>query len=161
MPKQRQPQKKMNPERYAKLIGLLLNGEYNCKDLAKLTGIHYVTVLEYTRALHDTKPNILYIHRWERDMLGRDAIKVYKFGPGMEDAKRRVLGRSEQQRRYRRRKAMKGVVTLEIVADSAAAPLSQPSWPFVSGRPTPTVPTVPPPQFPTRRARRRHDDNPF
>ena len=114
MPKTRQPQKKMSPARYAKLIGHLVEGEYNCRELAEFTGLHYVTVLEYCRALHEAK--IIYIVKWERDMLGRDAIKVYKFGPGMVDAPRRVLGRSEQQRRYRYRKLLR----VQQAADEAA-----------------------------------------
>jgi hypothetical protein len=102
MPKERQSQIKMNPTRYAKLIQQLLVGEYNCRDLAELTGLHYITVLEYTRALH--KLGLVCICKWDRDPLGRDSIKVYKFAPGMADARRRVLGRTEQQRRYRTRK---------------------------------------------------------
>lgn len=91
----------MSPQRYAKLIRHLVEGEYNCRELAELVGVHYITVLDYTRALHDEK--VIHVARWERDGLGRDAVKVYKFGDA-PDAERRRISRTEAQRRYRARK---------------------------------------------------------
>lgn len=122
----------MNPQRYAKLITLLLKGDYNCKELAQVTGMHYITVLEYTRALHLAAPvNLIYICRWERDARGRDAIMVYKFGPGEKDVPRRVLGRTEQQRRYRERQRIRAMQARD---EQAVEVVAAPSWPF---NPTP------------------------
>lgn len=99
---QNQRQIKMSPERYAKLLRHLMEGEYNCRELAELTGLHYITVLDYCRALHAA--GLIYVNRWERDGVGRDSIIIYKWGVGA-DASKRVLTRAEQQRRYRARKA--------------------------------------------------------
>ncbi len=37
---------------YAQLIKFMLEGEHTCHELAELTGLHYVTVLQYTRELY-------------------------------------------------------------------------------------------------------------
>ena len=97
-----QRQAKMSPARYAQLVRHLVEGEYNAHELAELIGLHYITVLDYCRALHEAK--LIYVHRWERDAVGRDSVIVYKFGPGMPDAPKRKLSRTDQQRRYRERK---------------------------------------------------------
>lgn len=94
-------QVKMSPQRYATLLTFLLEGTYNCRELAELTDLHYITVLDYCRALHEKR--LIYICRWDRDARGRDAVMVYKWGPGMTDATKRKLTRTEQQRRYRAR----------------------------------------------------------
>lgn len=43
---------KINAISQAHLIALMLDGIYTCKELAEETGLHYVTVLQYTRELH-------------------------------------------------------------------------------------------------------------
>ena len=40
---------KINAITQAHLIKLLLDGKFNCQELAAETGLHYVTVLQYTR----------------------------------------------------------------------------------------------------------------
>lgn len=95
---------KINAFLQAMLIKNLLDGEYNCQDLADITGLHYVTVQQYTRELH--RAGAAYIARWEKDARGRDNIKVYKIGEG-RDAKRQKLTAAERQQRLRdKRKAM-------------------------------------------------------
>lgn len=85
---------------YAQLILAMLDGCLNCQELAEATGLHYVTVLEYTRALH--KAGVAHIAAWEPDVLGRHTIKVYKLGKG-KDAKRPKLKASEKQAAYKKR----------------------------------------------------------
>lgn len=92
---------KINAHFYAKLIAALIPGELNCQELAEETGLHYVTVLEYTRELHKAKA--CHIVRWDKDTRDRDAIKVYKLGPG-RDARRKRLTANERQQRLRERK---------------------------------------------------------
>lgn len=96
-----QRQVKMSPERYARLMGLLIEGVYNARELATFTGLHYITVLDYCRALHAAR--LIYIDHWERDHLGRDSIMVYKWGQDMPDKERRVLTSAQQKRRQRER----------------------------------------------------------
>lgn len=101
--------KKINAFTQAQLIKLLLDGELNCQELAEETGLHYVTVLEYTRELHRAKA--IYIHHYEKDSRDRDAIKVYKLGVG-KDAKRSKLTAAQRQERVRNRKRMARLLNL-------------------------------------------------
>jgi len=49
---------------YAQLILYMLEGIHNCQELADLTGLHYVTVLQYTRELYKAKA--CHICSWEK-----------------------------------------------------------------------------------------------
>jgi hypothetical protein len=69
--------------------------------LAELTGLHYVTVLQYTRELH--RAGAAHISSWEKDVRGRDSVKIYKLGVG-RDAKREKLTSADRQVRARARK---------------------------------------------------------
>ncbi len=92
---------KVNAMAQAKLIALMLDGVYTCKQLAEETGLHYVTVLQYARELHRAKA--AHISSWEKDSCGRDAIKIYKIGRG-RDAKRERMTDAQRQARYRAKK---------------------------------------------------------
>ena len=92
---------KINAMSQAKLIALMLDGVYTCEQLAEETGLHYVTVLQYTRELHRAKA--AHISSWENDCRGRDAIKVYQIGRG-RDAKREKLTAAQRQARYQAKK---------------------------------------------------------
>lgn len=83
----------------ALLMKHLLEGIYTCEQLAEETGLHYVTVLQYTRELH--RVGAAHIASWEKDVRGRDVIKVYKLGAG-KDAKREKLTAVERQARCRK-----------------------------------------------------------
>lgn len=89
---------KINAYHQAQLIKLLLEGTYSCAELAEETGLHYVTVLEYTRELHRAKA--AHISMWEKDGRGRDMIKIYKIGEG-RDARRSKLTPAQRQQRVR------------------------------------------------------------
>ena len=96
---------KINAILQAQLIKLLLEGNYTCMELAEMTGLHYVTVLQYTRELH--RAGAAHISGWEKDSRGRDLAKIYKLGEGRDKA-RRKLTQVERQRAYRtKRKQMK------------------------------------------------------
>jgi hypothetical protein len=106
---------KINAFTQAKLIKLLLDGAHTCAELAEQTGLHYVTVLEYTRELH--RAGAAHICMYEKDALGRDALKVYKLGPG-RDARRAKLTAVERQARHRAKEAMRRAI------HATAAPLA-------------------------------------
>lgn len=95
---------KMSAVLQARLIKLLLEGDYTCQELAEETGLHYVTVLQYTRELY--LAGAAYICRWEKDVRERDSLKVYKLGLDKRDAKRAKLTPAERQARVRKRKQM-------------------------------------------------------
>jgi len=92
---------KINAITQADLIAHMIEGIHSCQGLADLTGLHYVTVLQYTRELHRT--GAAHIASWEKDVRGRDSVKVYKLGKG-KDAKREKLSSIERQARVRARK---------------------------------------------------------
>ena len=85
---------KINAFTQAKLIEAMLDGVYNCQELAEITGLHYVTVLHYTRELHRAKA--AHICQWDKDSRGRDVVKIYRIGRG-KDAKREKLTAVQRQ----------------------------------------------------------------
>lgn len=89
---------KMSALTYALMVKHMLDGDHNCQELADITGLHYVTVLHYTRELH--RAGAAHIHMWEKDAYGRDSIRIYKIGAG-RDAKRAKMTPAERQARHR------------------------------------------------------------
>jgi len=89
---------KVNAISFAKMVELMLDGTYDCMELAEMTGLHYVTVLQYTRELH--RAGACHISSWGKDDRGRDLRKIYQIGKG-KDAKRQSLSRNEIAARYR------------------------------------------------------------
>lgn len=80
------------------LLKNLMHGDMTCRELAEETGLHYATVLSYTRAMH--KGGVLHITRWEECSDGRFKIKIYKFGKS-RDAAKPLVPRIEQRKRYK------------------------------------------------------------
>lgn len=89
---------KVNAMSQARLIKLLLEGTYTCPELAEMSGLHYVTVLQYCRELHLV--GAAHICEWEKDCRGRDNLKIYKLGVGT-DKRRSRMTEQEKQARYR------------------------------------------------------------
>lgn len=110
---------KINAITQAKLIKLLLEGTYTCKELAEMTGLHYVTVLQYTRELHRAKA--AYISAWDKDPRGRDLAKIYKLGEG-RDAKRQKITAGDRQRAYRTK-----LKQMKIMEQLCSVPSAEPS----------------------------------
>ena len=108
--KTRRPYRKMvkvGALSYAQLVLHMLEGNHNCQELAEATGLHYVTVLQYTRELHAA--GAAHISSWDKDTLGRDLIKVYKIGPG-RDAKRAKLTPAQRTQRHRNKLANRAMM---------------------------------------------------
>lgn len=99
----RDRQIKVNAITQARLIKLMLEGDRNCQELADETGLHYVTVCQYTRELH--RVGAVHIVRWDEDRNGRQNIRVYKIGVG-KDVKPRRMTPAERQTRSRHKKRM-------------------------------------------------------
>lgn len=100
---------KINALTQAKLIEAMLDGVYNCQELAEITGLHYVTVLHYTRELHRAKA--AHICQWDKDSRGRDVVKIYRIGRG-KDAKREKLTGAQRQARTREKKKAQEVAKI-------------------------------------------------
>lgn len=92
---------RMGPISYAKMIKLMLEGEYTCSELSKLTGLGIKSIYHYTRELH--REGAAHICDWNQDSKGRNFAKVYKIGWGI-DIPRRVMSVKERSRLYRMRK---------------------------------------------------------
>lgn len=115
---------KINAITQAHLIKLLLEGTYTCQELANETGLHYVTVLQYTRELH--RAGAAHISGWEKDLRGRDLAKIYKLGEG-NDKRRHRKSDAEKQVAYRAKK--KQIKLMEMLTSCSA--------PSVEREPTP------------------------
>jgi hypothetical protein len=82
---------------YANLCAAMIDGTMNCAELAEETGLHYVTVLEYTRYLH--RAGAVHICRWDADTRGRHLVKIYKLGPGRNATRPKMTAAQRQARR--------------------------------------------------------------
>ena len=108
---------KINAFTQAKLIEAMLDGVYNCQELAEITGLHYVTVLHYTRELHRAKA--AHISGWDKDSRGRDVVKIYRIGRG-KDAKREKLTAVQRQARHREKKKAQEVAKIMMKMSHAS-----------------------------------------
>lgn len=107
---------KVNASAYGRLIELMLDGTLSCRELAEETGLHYLTVLDYTRALH--KASAAHISSWEKDAKGRDCIRIYKIGRG-KDAKRTKISAADRAKAYREK--LQGRKICHILAGQATS----------------------------------------
>lgn len=90
---------KVNAITQAKLIAAMLEGDLSCQELAEETGLHYVTVLQYTRELH--RAGAAHIVRYEPDARGRHLIRIYKIGRGTDAKRSGKLSSADRQARTR------------------------------------------------------------
>ena len=67
---------------YGAMCKLMCEGVYSCAEIAEMTGLHYVTVLQYAREIH--KAGAAHIASWETDARGRDCVRIYKLGEGVD-----------------------------------------------------------------------------
>lgn len=91
---------RVNALAQAHLVRLLLEGGVTCHDLAEEAGLHYVTVLQYVRALR--KVGVVHVTGWLPDSLGRHTTMVLRLGKG-KDAPRVRMTKSEKMQRYYKR----------------------------------------------------------
>ena len=97
--------KKMNAFTYAVLIRLLMDGTRTCRELAEETGLHILTVYDYTYHLH--KSGAAFIVTWDGE--GRHQTRIYMIGRG-KDAPRPSKSRKQIADDYRSRKAAKDLL---------------------------------------------------
>lgn len=115
---------KINAITQAQLIKLLLDGTYTCQELANETGLHYVTVCQYTRELH--RAGAAHIAGWEKDRRGCDVAKIYKLGEG-SDKRRQRKSDAQKQAAYRaKKKQLKLINALTLCSAQSAAAAPKP-----------------------------------
>ena len=86
----------------ANLMLALMEGTYTCKQLAEQTGLHTHTVNAYTRALHQVAA--CHICAWEDDSRGRQVVRVFQLGAGV-DMKQPKMSAAAKSQRYRDKQA--------------------------------------------------------
>ena len=92
---------KVNALTFAIMCKLLMEGTRTCQELADDTGLHKLTIYDWTRELH--RQGIIHICMWEGE--GRSSTRIFKFGPG-KDVARPVKTRAQVHADYRaKRKA--------------------------------------------------------
>ncbi len=102
--KPKQKQVKVNAITYARLCAAMIPGDLTCQELAEETGLHLVTVYQYTREL--LAAGAAHIVRYEPDCRGRHIVKIYKLGAGKSAKRVRLTGAQRQARSRAKRKAM-------------------------------------------------------
>lgn len=86
---------------YAKMVKLMIEGQYTCPQLAEMTGLGMKCIYHYTRELH--REGAAHICDWGQDTKGRSFVKVYKIGWGI-DVPRPIISDKDRSRLYRLRK---------------------------------------------------------
>ena len=92
---------KVNAISFAKLVAAMLDGTMTKRELAEVTGLHYLTVCQYTRELH--LQGAAHIVMWEKDARGRDAMPVFQIGAG-KDKPRHKETPASRAKKYREKK---------------------------------------------------------
>jgi len=91
---------KVNAMSFALLLKEMLPGEYTCEELAERTGLHYVTVLRYTREMH--RAGSAYIRAWRMNERKQYVLKVYGIGDREDVDKPRIaMTPAQRQLKYR------------------------------------------------------------
>lgn len=108
------PMRKMNAERTAKLIALLLEDAYTVKQLAEALDVSQGAVRDYVYALRNLRPRLVRVAEWVE---GRSGIRplwvaAYQMSPGKDAPRPPKKSGAERCREYRQRKRAKEVQSL-------------------------------------------------
>lgn len=106
-------QVKMGAVSYGAMCELMCEGVYSCAEMAEMTGLHYVTVLQYTREIH--KAGAAHIASWETDSRGRDCVRIYKLGRGVDAPRKPARNKAKVNANRRARRQQ-----LELIQRTAA-----------------------------------------
>ena len=79
-----------------------MDGTRTCQELADDTGLHKLTIYDWTAVLH--KQGVIHICMWEGE--GRSSMRIFKFGPG-KDAPRPIKPRSQVYADYKAKQKTK------------------------------------------------------
>ena len=90
---------KVNAMSFAILCKLMMDGTRTCTELADETGLHVMTIYDWTATLH--KHGVIHICMWEGE--GRSSTRIFKFGPG-KDEPRPIKPRARVSAEYRAKK---------------------------------------------------------
>lgn len=108
------PMRKMNAERTAKMIAMLLEDSYTIKQLAEAIDVSEGAVRDYVYALRNLRPRLVRVAEWVE---GRSGIRpmwvaAYQMAPGKDAARPAKKSGAERCREYRQRKRAKEVQSI-------------------------------------------------
>ena len=89
---------KVNAMTFSIMVKLLYEGTRTCYELAEETGLHQLTIYDWTREMH--RQGVIHICMWEGE--GRSSMRIFKMGPG-KDAPRPVKTRAQSYAEYKAR----------------------------------------------------------
>ena len=98
---------KVNALTFSILCKLMMDGTRTCHELAEESGLHVLTVYDWTRELH--RQGVIHICMWDGE--GRTSTRIFMFGPG-KDAKRPLKARSQISAEYRARKRAQELINM-------------------------------------------------
>lgn len=100
---------------FGHLVRLLTEGKLNNRKLAEATGLTYLTVGRYTRAMYHAKA--IHIAGWDMDARGGFTIRIYKIGDDPDvpaPTRTRVQRQREQRKRERFQRPLAPSVPAEV-----------------------------------------------
>ncbi|MFM7011482.1 MAG: hypothetical protein ACKO0Z_19495 [Betaproteobacteria bacterium] len=96
---------KVNAMSFSILCRLLMEGTRTCQELAHDTGLHVLTIYDWTRTMH--RHGVIHVCMWEGE--GRASQRIFKLGFGL-DAPRPMKSRTQSQIDYRAKKRAKALL---------------------------------------------------
>lgn len=95
---------RVNAMSFAIMVRSLCDGPKTVHQIAEASGLRVWTVRHYVKSLH--KQEVVHIHGWVPDSMGRDATVIYAWGMGIDVPRRLTTGAEKmRQRRKRAREA--------------------------------------------------------
>lgn len=99
---EKKPQIRLSYLTFAMLLEELMSGPCTAKHLSEHTGMGHRYMCRLIDALHTKR--LVHVAGWDKDSLGRMAVKVYALGHG-KDAPRKTKPREVVNREYRAKAA--------------------------------------------------------
>lgn len=108
------PMRKMNAERTARMIAMLLEDSYTIRQLAEAIDVSEHAAREYVYALRNLRPRLVRVAEWVE---GRSGIRplwvaAYQMSPGKDAPRPPKKSGAERCREYRKRKRAREVQAL-------------------------------------------------
>jgi hypothetical protein len=113
---------KINALSFGLLVKDLLIGEHTLEQLAERTGLHYCTILSYTRGLYKAKA--IHICGWRMNKNRQYVLKVYKIGDKQDMPKpRKARTHAQRSAKYREKLRLRREKEIENARPSQPAAL--------------------------------------
>jgi hypothetical protein len=91
-------QARLNADKFAAVLEEFLSGPCTAQTLADSAGMSYRYTMRLVRTMH--KRGVIHISAWEKDSIGRVAVRVYALGHGT-NARKPAKPREKVNRDYR------------------------------------------------------------